>query len=51
MKLILFTIALFAIAAAGFTGFNAKTKYESKVKERNDLTVGNATQRDRKSVV
>jgi hypothetical protein len=44
MKLILFTIALFAIAAAGFTGFNAKTKYESKVKERNDLTVGNATQ-------
>jgi hypothetical protein len=44
MKLILSTIALFAIAAAGFTGFNAKTKYESKVKERNDLTVGNATQ-------
>ena len=44
MKLILFTIALFAIAAAGFTGFNAKTKYESKVKERNDLTNQNINQ-------
>lgn len=38
MKLILFSIALFAVAAAGFTGYNAKTNYEDKVKERNVLT-------------
>jgi hypothetical protein len=44
MKLILSTIALFAIAWAGFTGYNAKTSYEDKVKERKDLTNQNINQ-------
>ena len=41
MKSIFYSLAIVAIAAAGFFGWTAKDNYEAKIKERDGLILDN----------